>query len=374
MSAVTAPWDERAVAAVAGPLRRVWSAVAIIPGVEDEVPLEADPNAASPTITHDEGWVPRVQSQLTLRCPAQDVLDLLDPRTGVRVGIDAGYVYPGGQRDVHRVAELLVSERAVRRPDNTMVLTLESDERLVMDNAPVFWDSDESAIVLASSTPCRSALAQLLNLALAYTPTIVYTPGLADDTLGADVTIAEGDSFWDALYDIADRIDAQVYHDGLGIWRIGPRPTVAGRSVAQLRVGAGGTITDAETVLARTDWANAVVVRYDTGNAIAVATSGPFSTAEVARKVMTVDRDAMPRTGGARAARALLKRAISRGRSITVSATDALWIRPGHTVTVQLPTGPQERHLVVSTRRELDTGRMHVTTRLPDDITITTGE
>ena len=373
MSAVTAPWDTRAVAAVAGPLRYEWSAVALIPGAPDPVALDVDPDAGA-YIAHDEGWAPYAQAQITVRVPDQDTLDLLDPRTAARIGIDAGYVYPGGQRDVHRLGELLISERVVNRPENTITLTLESDERLVMDNAPVFWDSDDTEVWFSATARCSTVVGTLLNLALAYTPTIVFDPALSSEPLGADLTIEEGGSFWNAITDIADRIDAQVYHDGLGVWHVKPRPATAGRSAAQLRTGPGGTITASRTTLSREPWANAVVIQYEDGNAYAIAREGAFSTAEVPRKVMTIQRDTLPRGGGARAAGALLKRTISRGRAITLTVVDALWVRPGHTVTVQLPTGPQERHLVVSTRRRLGTGLMEITTRLPDTVTITTGE
>ncbi|ARU53514.1 hypothetical protein CBR64_20880 [Cellulosimicrobium cellulans] len=74
-------------------------------------------------------------------------------------------------------------------------------------------------------------------------------------------------------------------------------------------------------------------------------------------------------------AAARVRRTISRGRQMSVeAAAAAYWLRPGHTITVQLPTGPQERHLVSSVTFDLPSGTMHVRTRVPVDVTITTGE
>lgn len=69
------------------------------------------------------------------------------------------------------------------------------------------------------------------------------------------------------------------------------------------------------------------------------------------------------------AAQNVLAHKITLGRSIKLEAVSALWLRPSHTVTIQLPTGEQERHLVQSVTFAPTEGRMTVTTRQPETLT-----
>ena len=66
----------------------------------------------------------------------------------------------------------------------------------------------------------------------------------------------------------------------------------------------------------------------------------------------------------------LLKRRASRGRQTSVRAVAVPWLRPGHTLLLQLPSGVSENVLVSSVTFD-ESGAMDVTTRTPDQSTIT---
>lgn len=328
------------------------------------------------TVSWDEARAPRVQATLSCKVPQdQATLDALDPRTGVRIQIDAGYVRPGGVQDVHTIADLGLRYRRVSRPDNTLELGAASDEALVIDN---HW---AGSTLTASSVP--DAMTTVLRQVFpAAAPTVSAAAGSA-------VTLDPVTDRWTALDDLADRIDADIYDNGLRQWFITARPAVTGTAAAALKVGANGTVLDSDTGLTRegsaTGWANRVVLEYDWRDqngqdqrilATADVTSGPFAvTGPGMVKVFHETRDVPTTQAEANTvARNLLRRRLSAGRSMTLSSVAAYWLRPGMTVTVQLPLGPQERHLVSAVEFDPIEGRMTVVTRLPDNSsTISTG-
>lgn len=324
------------------------------------------------TLTFDERTAPRVELVATGPVPELAALEALDPRLGARVHLSAGYVLPGGARDVHQLVDLGLRRRRVRRPDNVLELVARSDEALAVDNSPV-WGASVSA-----SSP-GAAIAALIRQAV---PDATVSNQLVDDTATSVSDIADR---WTTVEDIADNFDADVYDNGLRTFVVEPRPTLASRASAVLRVGPGGTIIDSDAALDRDDFANVVKVRYRWTDAagkdwtvVGIAThpnTSPLGPANAGARVLSVDRETPATTASAnKVATTLLKRAVSRSRSYTLSAVSAYWLRPGHTATVLLPTGGQERHLVSSVRFDLAAGRMTVNTRLPDDATTTTGE
>jgi hypothetical protein len=171
-----------------------------------------------------------------------------------------------------------------------------------------------------------------------------------------------------------------VYDNGLRQWRIEPRPAVASRAVASLKVGANGTITRSASTVTRDDWANTVRLRYRWRTAAgadqlvtgyAAVTSGPYAPATAGTRVYIEERETPSTTAAAnRAAKAILARMLARSRSYQLTAHAAYWLRAGHTITVQLPTGGQERHLVSSVVFRPLAGLMDLTTRLPDTASV----
>lgn len=326
------------------------------------------------TVTFDEGWSPHVQvSGLRARFPDTDdptVLGGMDPRAGTRLVLSAGYVYPSGRRDVHQLADLALRSRSVSRPENTVDLDAESDEALLQDNRPTTPLSYPGTSVV--SAVIRDIVTDRLPDA-----TIVIT---ASDraTLGEPLDVPVGADAWSVLADLADRINARLYVDGDRVWRLVDREAFASTTVHALETGPLGTVERSQATLAARDWGNAVLVMYpDVGvHAYAQATSGPLSVTEVPTKVITVRRDVAPGSATARqrVAASVLRRTMSRGRGVTLVARPAYWLRPGHTVTVLLPTGTEERHLVSRVDFDLAAKTMTVTTRVPDDaFTYTTG-
>lgn len=355
----TAPYAARADAAIRSSLRHTATATATHPTWSGPIVLDLDADNP-PRVVFDEEWAPHIQATLTCRVPDQATLDALDPRIGVRVQLGAGYTYPDGVDDTHQLADLGLRSREVNRPENTMTLTLASDEALIQDNIQVgasWWGATTYPALISTLITGR-------------------IPGAAVNVTGfgplpntQPVDWSGGDDTWPLLVDLADQIGAWVRHDGAGVWQVTPRPVLASQSSTTLEVGQVGTVVSARTELSRADgWGNVVLVRLaDNAIASAVLTDGPLGVDTVPRKVKVVDRTTVAynvNTSDAVAA-AILARVVTRGRSITLDAVAAYWLRPGHTVLVRLPDGPPERALVARVEFTLSAGTMTVTTRQP---------
>lgn len=347
---------------ITGTHSQLVTVVATHPSWPAPIPLEA----AEGTLSWDEQRAPRARLLLTCKVPTDpDTLDQLDPRVGVRLQVSAGYARTDGTQDVHLVADLGLRNRRVTRPQNLLELEAAGDEALVIDASAV------STSVSAADEP--TAITQLLRLG---------APGAAVDVTvdgAAAAAVSPVTDLWSTLDDVADRIDADVYDTGLRRFQVTPRPAIAAASAASLKVGANGTIQESDTALSRDEWYNAVRLVYTWANAAgaeqtvvgtAQITSGPFATSGPAGVRRYAEDRNVPtsQAGATAAAAALLRRLVSRGRSFQLRAVSALWLRPGMTVTVQLPTGNQERHLVAAVSFDLAGGWMDVTTRLPDNL------
>lgn len=357
-------FDPRATTAVTESLRH--ESLVTVNGTQVDV--------ESASLTFDESQSPHVTFEATCRTPeTQSVLDALDPRTFPRVRVSLGYRYPGGQLDLPELVNLSLSSRTVTRPDNQMRVYAESDEVIVGETGRTTdWNFgatfNPAAVVrdlLQAGSPGSTVLLEASR------------PSVTEDEA---LIVRGGDDLMAAAAEIADRgADLWVYDDGTRTFHIAERPRL-GSVAAALQVGANGTIIRSETTMARDQWANAVLVRHTwttssgteairTG--YAQTTSGPYAVATVGRKMLVIDRRRPASAASAKAAAAsVLKRVLSRGRSFDLDAHAAYWLRPGHTVTVQLPAGEQERHLVSRVRFDIPTGRMSVATRLPQDAVI----
>lgn len=355
------PYTDAVAGLISQSHRQVFRAQAVVPNVGTITLLPVDG-----ALRFDENVAPRAQLDATFVVPGDTTtVEALDPRNGARVECRAGYVLPGGAEDVALVGDLGMRTRTVRRPDNTMRLTAHSDEALVIDNGPVVAGS-----VTASTAPL--AIQALLNQALEPDPGSV-TISHPDNTATSVVDISDR---WTALDDLADSIGADVFDNGLRQWSIVSRPVTASESVLILAIGAGGLLTESEAELGRNDWANTVQIIYRWRTAggtdsqivgTAVVSGGPYVPAAAGTRTITLRRETPTTQAKANAAaKAVLARMLSRSRSYTLSAPSAWWLRPGHTVTVQLPTGDQERHLVSAVAFSLRDHRMTVQTRLPD--------
>ena len=223
----TTPYDPRAVREVPNGVPHVFRAE-LWDVIWGGFPLDIAPGS-SPTVTFDEGWVPHIQGRITIADPGWELRSLIDPLREPHVILSAGYVY-GDVEDVHPLAALRLVAADFDRPDNTVELTLESSERLLLDDAPTFDDSDDTSITYPAGTVIREAIADVLldhaSIVLDVAPDVPYTQ------LTADAVLSAGDDYWEFLVDLADRIDSWLYDDGT-TFRLRARPQLASQSAAR---------------------------------------------------------------------------------------------------------------------------------------------
>jgi hypothetical protein len=337
--------------------------------------IESDPTIPSAvvplsvkggTVTFDETRSPRAEARgIVCAVPAdQGTLDSIDPRTGARLAIDAGYTRPDGLVDVNPLVDLVLRDRPVSRPDDTMTVSGQGDESLIIDNAP----SSGGALNATTTVAGIQAVVRLIfpNVAVA-NPGALSGPAVAQTPIGDK---------HDLLTDLSDRIEARTYDDGLRNWKTEAMPVLTTPALA-LAVGVDGTIIGSDTALSRDDgfynrvfityeWTDASDVQHRT-TAVRSITSGPYAARIGNVRTLELKRDvAATQTEANAAAAAMVKRTVTRGRSFTIRAVSAYWLRPGMTVSVKLPLGDAEEHLVSTVAFDLASGTMTVTTRLPD--------
>lgn len=374
----TAPFDPAVAQLVTFPHYETLSAVAVV-GVT-QYPLDVQDY----TIDLDEARSPRVRSTLVCAVPeAQATLDALDPRTLVKVRISVSYRLPSGTLDTQQLFELHLRDRTVRRPDNTMTLQLASKEALIVDAAQAFSPYKDGGVLLHDS--CVAFISQTVSMLFLDTPMaadtiIVTTPAGPEFTYDAFPS-----DWWDGIRDALDLMDANLYDEGDGQLRLAPRRYVTADATVVLNVGETGTITGSETGVSRDEWANDVQILWTWDNSANTAlpdrrwgqawvASGPFAQTSAGLKRVVENRSGRINVGLADPiARNVLRRLLARARTYQIDAVPAWWLRPEDTVTIQLPTGNQERHIVSSVTFTRTNG-MSVITRLPDNQSVISGE
>lgn len=342
-------------------------------------PIELDVENLS--VTFDERQIPYIQSDFECKVPEDQVtLDRLDPRKNCRVIITVGYIFGGVEVDAHDMADLHLRTRSVDRPSNLIKFTATSDEARAIDRKRMSFDA----------LPPKTGLNEVVTHAVSKavypdTAEIVSTfpPGYRADLL-TELTLASGDDYAKLIEDVMNRTNTWITCEGDRRWRISSRPTVTGVSALKLMVGAESTIHSSSTVLEREQYANAVQLRYvwkDTndiertiiGEAY-VSSNGAHGVDAIGWLVYVQERSGpVTKFQADSSAAAVLAYKLTLGRTIQLEAIAAFWLRPGMTVTVQLPTGEQERHLVTSVSFTPLEGRMVIKTRQPENVTITTG-
>lgn len=341
--------------------------------------------AEAVSVSFDDSWAPYVQSQIDVPVPTdQGQLDALDPRKNCRIKILLGYRLPDGTEHwADKPLDLGLRRRPVRRPGNTMTLEADSDEARAQDYK-----------IFNGAGFIKSGLAPLLRYVLQWvmrpegTPTVSNPFGDADGAADlVDMVTDLGESYWTLIDDAAARAGRRVYCDEYRIWRIANRPDKAGTPVHAVTVGQNGTLISSSSDLSRDEWYNAVLLRYkwstDTDGARreyvrygrAQISTGDFTEEKVGRKAYFQE---LPRPVGQatadKTAAVKLRHLVTRGRNLQLEAAAAYWIRPGDTVAVTLPTGPEELHLVRAVSFKPAAGTMQLTTRLPENVQIKTGE
>lgn len=347
-------------------------------------PVNADPftldvETGSLKVAFSEDWAPFAQVDLSLPAADPDVLDLLDPRKNCRISVAAGYVYPGGQQDLQPLADVGLRERPVQRPADVVDLKAASDEARAQDYR-LMWNA------AFPRTGINEAVRWLLGFALAPDKPVLrsdYRDGWQASALD-EIDAEPGTDVWSILDDIAARGEVRIWCDEERVWRIGPRSAWASDTSLELTVGENGTLIRTDSGLSRETWYNAAVLRYRWRNAAgddvtrygrARVTGGEYSVQEVGARVYSEEIERPVSQAAADAAAASRVKILStRGRSLSLTAGAAYWLRPGHTVRVQLPTGPAEKHLVQSVTFQPHEGLMDLVTRQPQNAQITYGE
>ncbi|HMT33667.1 MAG TPA: hypothetical protein PKA99_13645 [Dermatophilaceae bacterium] len=369
---MTGPYHPSVATLVTGPHRQTVSAAFM--DALGTVPLNL---LHGSTVDWSERRSPCVATNLVCDIPAPDVLARLDPRKNVRVTITAGYHLADGSRSVAEVANLHLRARTVDRPRQTLTLTAVSDEALVIEGSKRATPIETPYIPWHVSFGIGTLITEVLAGGPAASPLIVDT---APRVTGQTVI---GTDYWRAITDLADIADVDVYDEGDRVFRIAPRVYVASESVAVIRTGPGGTVTASAAVVDRDDFANDVQLAYEWKDAANVqqrvigraTTSGVWAPVGVGFCGHVENREGPITQGGADAAAAtLLRRLMSRSRTIEVESVAHWWIRPRQTITLQLPTGEQSRVIVVSARFDLTSRTMHLVTRAPETALSLTGE
>lgn len=353
------------------------STVTAHPTDADPFELKVEPESLS--IQFSEDWSPFAQVSLEVPAADLDRIESLDPRKNCRLKVSAGYIYPGGRRDLQPLADVVLRERPISRPADVVDLKASSDEIRAQDNRIMFQASPPR-------TGVNETVTWLLGQALAPDrPALVsdYGPGARAAAL-ADLEVDLGDDYWSLLDDVAARTGTRIWCDETRTWRIQARPEAAGFTSLELTVGRDGTIITSQSGLSRDEWFNAVLMRYTWQDAArneyvrigrARIWDGPYSVPEIGAKVHFEDVSRPASQAGADAAAASrLRNLFSRGRSLSLRAGAAYWLRPGMTIRVQLPTGAAEKHLVQSVTFHPHQGLMDLVTRQPVNANISNGE
>lgn len=385
MSGQTGAWSPDAETLIRGALRHEFE-VKVYPEPSESDLLPIDVIECS--LTYDEFWSPYVQGELTAVIPDADTLAYLDPRQLVRVDVYAGYVLPGGVRDVHLMACCYLSGRSIDYPANELRLSFQGPE-YVIDAAEATMDD---LAAFTSESTAYGAVDTCLTMADYKLMPIAITNGFDADAYSRNATgwvdpaqdwlAKTGDNWLNIARDIADRVDAWFRCDETGWFRLTRREWGPSIERHKLRVGADGTIISASDSMSRDGWANSAQVHYSWST---LTTSGGVSTAVPKQAIGAAElngSDYDPDAVGAvfvrstrpfpstkalaqAAAASLLRRYSVRAKSLSLSAVAAYWLRPPMGVTVELPVGAQQRLNVSAITFDLVAGRMDIRTRHP---------
>lgn len=344
--------------------RPVWS----LTMHEENLGLEYVTQVEHLQLEFDEARAPRVICRADVALPKIATRAWIDPRAQVRGYVAAGYG-EGGDPGSFLLANLGLRGRRIRHGDGVLELDHAGDEALMIDGA-----------VSASSLSAASTLAAIEALVTQTITAATFTTSLAGGS-GPAVAIDKVTDRWATAADLTDQLgNVDVYDDGYRHWHIADRPTTVGTITATYKTGPGGTISRLDEVDNREEWYNYARLVYrwtDSGGTdhevvgAKSITSGPFAAvAGVNRRMYQEVRELeATSTTAATAAASVLRRLMSRGRTLTFRARADLLLRPGHSIRVEHADQAWE-HLV--SRVTLDSsGWMEVTTRYPEAYTIT---
>lgn len=347
------------------------------PRSADSFDLEVE---SGPVVGFSEDWSPYLQVSMVCAVPdSQTQVDQLDGRLGTRITIAAGYVLPDRTENIYHLADVALMDREINRPDNTMTLTGHSDELRAHDRL----------LRVSGTVDASGGLPEIIGRLAVTTMTpdpvslITSYPVGHRQTELTGIEYEAGSTMWALMEDIASSVDARLFVDENKEWNLVPPVTTAGTPKHHLTVGEGGTLTRTAAALRRSNWYNDVVLQYRWSNGTAEqdiigrasVTGGTFAVGAVGYRTYYESRGTgTTQTRANNTARAMLRNLVTRGRELQLTAAAAYWLRPSDTITVTLPTGEPEDHIIKEVSFNLSTGLMDIATRQPANVTITTGE
>ena len=386
-----APWSGQCETAIRTALQHVWSVRLFL----EQYDLDTEITGLAPIsaeVTYDAGWSPYVQGSMTIVRPSQALLISLDPRKRIRVELFAGYVLPGGVKDVHRMCLAYLSSKQVNYPADTVSLGFQGKEYLYQQwAAGTVQESPAGATGWTSSKPADAAVRESIQVMTTGT-------GLARDRrygeLMTDTGWVDADDLWvgqagdeplNMAMEIAARIDGWFYADADGVWQLRRIDEVglSDTGYHRIRPGADGTLVTSQDEVTREGWANYVQVTYrwvtrtpatGTGTVTEHVATGHASVVggaypdDLSNRVTYLSERTSPGTvaQAQAAAKSLLRRMLDRGTDVQIEAVAAYWLRVGHNIDLDLPDQDQRALVVQAVTFQLDTGLMNIRARVPE--------
>jgi len=315
------------------------------------IPLEV----VSAEVALDDSRAPYAEARLTVHTPAEERLEQIDPRDGLRVQLDAelSWVEPAGRTPQARSFDLLLHERRVDHEAGTVELVLESDEALLIDGGNVTTEVDTGA------EAHQASLRAIVDYVLAK-----HGAELEPGTDDADFTLTEagrdpdalkqapGVSDWDFLDPLVRAAGLRLFCDEQRAWRLVDPSSY--RVPGEVRVSEGTNATRGEDTISlqatRPDgspvWYTGVVVKYTWTDA-AGAQQVAYDAAGTPQKVYLIEINRPYPGPGLASAR--LAQATGRGRVQELEALADLNATPGMTLVSTLPATPLQTGVVSST-------------------------
>lgn len=339
------------------------------------------------------GWAerraPRVLADVEIADVDEDTIAALDPLAYVLGRFTVTYVLPDGRPDSQVVATLQLRVRGTRRPDGVLRLTFASIEAAIIDaaSAASITTGNGTSPEVITVDPIDTLAVYLADYAFGpYDPlTVTVTAQTRPDVEAPYDQRPDG---WAWLQGIADTADLDFYDPGDQTIVIADRPTVQAQSSARFAAGAGSTLLTSDSSVSREDWANQVNIAYlydsattegvtypDATFGVAKILDGPYSLTAAGWKLHYEEvQGKVSQATANKRAKNTLRVLSSRAHGLTFTAVPHWWLRPGATVTVQLPAADEARHLASEVEFSIAAQEMRVTTRRPDDTLITTSE
>lgn len=322
---------------------------------DESIPLELMSNAS---LTFDENWAPYAQFSGDFQWLPEQTIQSFGVDEKTRVRVKAGYGFDFRGKYVHDMAVLNLRSIVQSVPKMGLNITAASSEVFLQDkvyaltNKPVY-----------PTNSAQAGIAWVLQQAKNTENLVAETPGT--NVPPPSEGVAQGQVLWDVARDIAAAGKVWLFNDGLGTWRIKPRPVLASDPKTVLQTGAEGTIISYQIGRSREAYADGVIVKHSWGSADNQTVTGVASVEEPTRwKVLNRDT-AITKPAADEEAKGLLGRLKGVVLSIEVEAKAAYWLRPGDFVQVRIP-GVEKLCRVSRVQFSFPAGRMNVRLIDPD--------